>query len=941
MKKQLYKKLQMLALSLILLGFGMGQVQAQNTALDFDGSNDYIGLGNPTALNFTNNRNFTIEAWIKPSTVAPVLQSIISKLTDESDKQYSLSVNASGIIQFYYEFNANEFNIFSPANTIVAGTWQHVSVTVDNSLNCRIYVDGVEVASGTAPNQTSSVTNPVEIGRWGGVYNNSYFGGDIDEVRIWNVARSATDIANNRNTELIGNEAGLVAYYDFQEGVADANNTGITAPEIQDQAGTNHGTMNGFTKNGTTSNWVGSFLFPAEINLQGNGIDIADGENAPSTAKNTDFGVVGTAGKALDYTIQNTDLGALSITGIASDNTDFVISGMTFPATIAGGSSATFTITFMPTGANGIKTANISIANNDADENPYNFAIEGYKVNETPSPVRGNMLSLDGGNDRVNLGNPAALDLTSNFTIEAWIKPSSVTLVQGIITKLSSAVEKQYALFITSTGQILFDYETGANNFTLLGGSLTANTWYHISVTVGTGPTPPCSLYINGILVDTDTAPAQTLSFAEPIIFGRKEGNYPSTQYNHFGGSMDEIRFWNTALTQDQIRENMHLTLKGSETGLVGYYQFNEDTGDVIDKINGNNGTLLGLPTLPVRAASTVSVAAGSMVKQTVSAAGLADFGNFDVNFTAISSPAAGDEFVAYQLYEAPYNNVSALNTSSNYWIIRKFGAQTFSVNAISVKIPNSNEISTDDEANPANLKLYKRVTNSADAAWATDPVGEGNAANNTTKVIDFTISTPITSFSEFIVASGNSSLPVSLISFEATRQYREEVQLTWATASEIDNLGFEVEMSEDGQSFEQVGFVEGKGNSNQIVNYQFTLDNPKAVYYRLKQVDINSSFAYSQVRFVSGIEAGAELMISPNPSQGEVNLSLGNDFSADAALSIQLLDVRGQVLLSTKSTLSEANQSLNARLNRAAKGLYFIQIQTQTGRFVKRIILN
>ncbi len=122
-----------------------------------------------------------------------------------------------------------------------------------------------------------------------------------------------------------------------------------------------------------------------EINVQGNGTDIADGDLTPSTTDDTDFGGVNVASgsNANTFTIQN--LGTISnlnltgaspyvtITGAhASDFTVTVIPA----STIAGGSSTSFEITFDPS-ASGLRTATVSIANNDGDEDPYNFNIQG------------------------------------------------------------------------------------------------------------------------------------------------------------------------------------------------------------------------------------------------------------------------------------------------------------------------------------------------------------------------------------------------------------------------------------------------------------------------------------------------------------------------------------------------------------------------------------
>jgi hypothetical protein len=120
----------------------------------------------------------------------------------------------------------------------------------------------------------------------------------------------------------------------------------------------------------------------AEINLLGNAVVIIDGDASPSSTDHTDFGTVsvGSTPSTRTFTIQNTGTGPLTLTGsplVAIGGTgaaDFTVSAQP-AASIAAGASTTFTVSFNP-GAAGARLATISIANNDANENPYDFAIQ-------------------------------------------------------------------------------------------------------------------------------------------------------------------------------------------------------------------------------------------------------------------------------------------------------------------------------------------------------------------------------------------------------------------------------------------------------------------------------------------------------------------------------------------------------------------------------------
>jgi hypothetical protein len=123
------------------------------------------------------------------------------------------------------------------------------------------------------------------------------------------------------------------------------------------------------------------------------------------------------------------------------------------------------------------------------------------------------------------------------------------------------------------------------------------------------------------------------------------------------------------------------------------------------------------------------------------------------------------------------------------------------------------------------------------------------------------------------ITASGNTSnstLPVELISFKA-EQKADEVTLLWATASEKDNSHFEVEMSANPEAgFTGIGKVNSKtGTSAVMTNYllKYNLTNSGTHYFRLKQVDLDGTFAYSKVVAVEiAAVAESKVFVAPNP---------------------------------------------------------------------------
>ncbi len=142
--------------------------------------------------------------------------------------------------------------------------------------------------------------------------------------------------------------------------------------------GTYNGTPYSFTFN--NSSGTGTVASPAapEINIQGNGTSITDGDTTPSVADDTDFGSVDvTSGSnANTFTIQNTGTADLTLTNVtSSDSGQFAISGTT-NGTIASSGSVTFNVTFDPSSA-GSHTATITVSSDDADEGTYTFDVTG------------------------------------------------------------------------------------------------------------------------------------------------------------------------------------------------------------------------------------------------------------------------------------------------------------------------------------------------------------------------------------------------------------------------------------------------------------------------------------------------------------------------------------------------------------------------------------
>jgi len=220
-----------------------------SNALDFNGINDYVDCGANASLNLKS--SMTVELWIKPNQNLGVNKwdRIIHKewptgyfFGGKNGATNALAVVLSG------DLNA----AVTPDNTIDVGVWQHVAfVFADLANTIKIYKNGVVVSTANwAGTITGNPTSSLTLSQSAESYN-----GAMDDIRIWNVARSQADIQANMNNELSGTETGLVAYYPFNQGIAAGDNTAIAT--ITDKtANALNGTLNNFTKTGATSNFV-------------------------------------------------------------------------------------------------------------------------------------------------------------------------------------------------------------------------------------------------------------------------------------------------------------------------------------------------------------------------------------------------------------------------------------------------------------------------------------------------------------------------------------------------------------------------------------------------------------------------------------------------------------------------------------------------------------
>jgi hypothetical protein len=171
------------------------------------------------------------------------------------------------------------------------------------------------------------------------------------------------------------------------------------------------------------------------------------------------------------------------------------------------------------------------------------------------------------------------------------------------------------------------------------------------------------------------------------------------------------------------------------------------------------------------------------------------------------------------------------------------------------------------------------------------------------------------------------SVLPVKLINFNAQLQGKQTM-LTWTTASEVNNQGFEIQKSADGENFETIGFVKGAGNANQVKRYTFTDENNAHAYYRLKQVDFDGQFEYSNIVAVG--QAEITVALTPNPFNNSIEVNGNSNIT-----SVEIIDVTGKTRLATMVNGTQAAINTEDLSN----GIYLMRINNGTTSITKRIL--
>ncbi|MBW1297302.1 immunoglobulin-like domain-containing protein [Aquimarina litoralis] len=568
---------------------GTGIIPA--TGLSFDGVDDHISVNHNSTFN-TN--TFTIEAYFKATAAAAAAgQGILCKYDTTDINGFCMYLNSSGRLQFEYAVPNSETTSSSSTSGLNDGNWHHVALAFGDG-KLIFYIDGVLDNEITFSNIPDAPTNTESLYIGYSTFNNVYFNGDIDEVRYWSRTLCLDEITAQQSCELAGNESGLVAYYQLNEGNVDANNaSAITAGD--DSSNSFDGSLMNFALTGSTSNWVDttangisgtcSVAIP-EISVQGELIDIPSGDDTPNTSDNTDAGtvVVGNAKDMTFFVVNTNGTGNLLVDSVtlSGDTSDFTLTQNPSNNPILPGQGATLRFSFNPT-SGGTKTAIVTVNSNDCDEPVYTFTIQGYGAGP------GTGLDFDGTDDFITVPHNVSQN-NLNFSVDFWIKTTDGN--GAIINKFTPDGNNGWRINLDG-GRIEFYYYASASNYTtrLLNGAtyVADGNWHHVAITLDSGN---ARCYIDGASVHSTgwNGTATVASSSEDIQIGYAASDTPTGDAaGYFQGQLDELRVWTKTLTAFEVGARNSCSADMAQADLLLSYNFNQG---ITEQNNSSETTL-------------------------------------------------------------------------------------------------------------------------------------------------------------------------------------------------------------------------------------------------------------------------------------------------------------------------------------------------------------
>ncbi|MBT4254021.1 MAG: T9SS type A sorting domain-containing protein [Candidatus Marinimicrobia bacterium] len=869
-------------------------ILAQNNMLEFAGDNDYVTIGSFSLNEFT---GLTIEAWVYAHTFNPYDPDFnISNVAGHDD--------ASGLLRIGDSYLANDRPQFVITTTsgivkcdattqISPNTWYHIAGTYDGS-NLRIYVNGV--LEDTDAN-TGTVVAPTSIINLGGSTSDRYFDGMMDEVRIWNDARSEAEIRANMYLQLAGTETGLSAYYNSNattgSSLAD-NSTNSFTGTLTNMTGGEwttspafYGPQNALTFNSSNNDYV---AIASTFGLGGTSVSGECWVNLPSTSEMGTFINVG--GASVGYAI-----------GVGTGNFDVLGNDLIIIYDL---------VRWIDTGV-AIGTGWHHVAYTiDASGRLTGF-IDGVIVySESGDPI--DPIAPSGSSYIGSATNPSTRRL-SNGTIEEVRLWSDIRAESEIRENMCKTLTGNEAGLVAYYN---FDNGTGIKLTNIAGATATDGTIYG-------DPSWVASTAFNTWL-NTDDA---TWSTATNWSRGSEPGSSDNVGIiNYSGGTAPTLSgspTINHLVVDDAFTVSSGLTVNGNlilenDLDLNGQTITLEFSATLIESngyITGSTGQIQ-----TTRALSNISA-------EDVAGLGAAITTSANMGSTTI---IRGHEAQGPQGINRYYQINPSTNTGLNATLVFNY---------------HDAEITGFTESA---LELFK----SSDGSTWTEQFSSTVSTSSNTLTL-----TGIDAFSYWTAAptGSDASLPVELSIWTAVSK-SSWVNLQWTTESEIENLGFIIDRKlstqssfEDLASFSDLESLKGQGSTSRSNEYSY-LDKDVRVgqeyTYRLSDVDYHGKRTnHAELSVI--VKAADETMLIdsytllpayPNPFNPSTTLRYG--LPEEVAVSLFIYDIKGNLVKTFTSETKAAGwyehtwNGIDDSGQPVSTGLYLTRLQA--GSYTKTI---
>ncbi len=556
-------------------------------ALDFSGASSVVTIGaGQDGVFRTLNGDVTVEAIVKLDTLPGSGNVTIASMGGNGagsgfNQLFKLEIDSAGNVVAGHQNGTNSDVLATGTAGIVAGETYHIAAVRDSSAeNWLIYVDGTLIQTtsfaGNAP--SGGANGDLTLGALSGGGSN-VVDGVIDEVRIWNTVRSATDISTFRTLRLDGDETGLLAYYDFED---------VTTGAQDKSLNNNDGVISGPTAIQSNLEELTGFDLDEDSFISLNGIRITD---VDTTTGNLTVVLEVSSGKV---SLNTGIAGGVGASGVIGNNSSKVIVSGT-ATEIANTFGADSALSYRPNdGFNG--TDNLSITSSDGNTTASeSLSITVDSVDDNPE-TSGGFLQFDGSSHFVQVANSPLIGAGSNFTVEGWVNVTS-TSTQTIVGSWEEGnAERSFRLTlqdVSGTFAPVFEVSSDGTSVTTIqpttGGAVSLNEWHHVAATLDADGN--AKVLLDGNVVAASSGVGSLFQTDAPIGIGATlaDGGASLTTTNLLKGGVDEVRFWSVERTVDQIQDSYQTQLVGNETGLTAYYRFDDQLPGEIQDITANN----------------------------------------------------------------------------------------------------------------------------------------------------------------------------------------------------------------------------------------------------------------------------------------------------------------------------------------------------------------